>query len=400
MKHSSGWIIPALVLGTFSLLLYGYNEHQIRSAAMANLQMQNVTAVHNMAYDIDEMQDALAKALLTSQPQMTTIQLQSAARYAARADVDTMHMQGDAKQTSDIQSFLNRVMVKVDVLTCSKRPGLLSSNDLQEIRSLANAATALEHHVRSAQASLLSSPMLVVSHGQSSHLPKTAFVSLGSSSASLTQILRAEPVSSKSYPKTSTISGDAISARKAISLARQYFHIPSSVGAQVSRFGPAYDDHGYMISFGTKGNDGYDSMTVGVSLHAGKVLWMHKTSASGTVLITPAKAMQIATMFLQHHDLSHLVLDQSDHYGTVSVYRFVPVVHDVYDTTRPVLVQVNRVNAQIVGLDASPYYLQSGDYVQRGAQVTPMTVRSGFRPSFKVETMSLSWKILGSHATR
>ncbi len=399
MKHSSGWIIPALALGTFSLLLYGYNEHQIRSAAVANLQLQNATAVHNMAYDIDEMQDALAKVLLTTQPQMVMTQLQNAARYAARADVDTLHMLGDARQTTDLQAFLNRMIAKTDAMTAAKLPGVLSSSDLKEIRSLARAATALEHHVRQTQASLLSDPMSATFHGQASPLPKTAFVNLSASSASLSPILRGESMSAKSYPTNSTLSGSTISAKKAVNTARQYFHIPSSVAAQVSRFGPAYDDHGYMISFGTT-NNAYDSMVVGVSLHAGKVLWMHQRNASGTAAITPSKALHEAIVFLRQHGLSDLALDQSDHYGVVSVYSFVPVVQGVHDMTRKVLVQVDRANAQIVGFDASPYYLQSGAYARKKALLAKATVLAGFRPAFKVESVSLAWKTLGTPAAR
>ncbi len=399
MKRSSGWIIPALALGTFSLLLYGYNENQIRTAAIANLQLQNVTAVHNLAYDIDEMQDALAKVLLTTQPQMTMTQLQSAARYAARADVDTLHMQGDARQMTDIQVFLNRIIAKADAMTAANLPGKLSSSDLSDIRSLTNTATVLEHHLRLTQATLLSDPMSVTSQGQASPLPKSAFISVGSSIASLSPVLRGVANNTKSHLINSTLAGNTISANKAINSARQYFHIPSSVTAQVNRFGPAYDDHGYMISFGAKENAD-DAMVVGVSLHGGKVLWMHRQSASGNAVIPPSKALHEATVFLQQHGLYRLALDQSDHYGVVSVYSFVPVVQGVHDTTRKVLVQVNRVNAQIVGFDASPYYLQNGTYVRTKALQEKATVLAGFRPAFKVESVSLAWKNFGTPAAR
>ena len=390
------WLAPALALGVFSLLLYGFNEHQIRTAAVANLQQQHLSTVHNAAYDVDEMQDALAKVLITRQPHMIITQLHLAARYAARADVETGRLEGDAKQTAEIQSFFNRVIAQTDALANKETAGRLTNSDRSEIHALFGAATQLELSIRKTQSSLLSSNAgAMVWHGQAvSKVPGMVVAGIQSNHA-INQLVQTQLSGTTAYPANLFVSGSAITANKAVVAARQFFQVPTTVNTQVSRFGPAYDDHGYMVSFGTRDNT-YPNMVVGVSLHGGKILWMHRLASAGTATLPPTEARQVAIRFLHRHGFSGLTLTESDHNGILSFYRFAPVIHHVVDATRPILVQVDRVTGSIVGFDASSYFLQAGSYVHQGAVVTRQSLSQGLQPSFKIESVTLTWRNIGN----
>ncbi len=351
------WAVPALALGLIGALLYGFNEHQLRSASLVQLETDYQSAFHGMVYDIDEMQDALASAQVTTSPRIVSAKLHMAARYAAIGQTDANRLPSALSGSGAIASFLGRVIATTDDLAnAHANDTTLTARQQKTVQQLYKESTRLEGSTRSLQSEFLQSPSSFIAAGASvgavgrpSSLAKR-FWSLDALSQPSTG--RASPwMHADSSMGAQRGTPGSLTGAQAIIRAKAFVGAAPQDPATAQRLGPGFDTPGYLVTVRQRAGL---LTSVGVALHSGQVLWMTtEESMAGPTRYTVSQGLIQADRFLQAHGYSNVVLKRQVHYGNRGAYTYVPVFATIARESRPILVKVNLNNGRVTGFDAS-----------------------------------------------
>ena len=351
-----GWAIPALALGLAGALLYGFNEHQLRSASLIKLETNYQSAFHGMVYDIDGMQDALASAQVTTSPSMVSEKLHLAARYAANGQTNINRLPSVLSGSGEISGFLEHVISTADNLSGVHANGTkLTAPEQKAVRQLYAEATRLEKETRSLQSEFIHSPASFVSAG--ADVARSQPSTLTKRFWALDTLSKRSTAQSSLHMRAASAAGStqgqsaAITSAQALVRARAFVGAAANVPATAVRLGPGFDTPGYLVTLRQRGRV---RTSVGLALHAGQVLWMTSDeSLAGPTRYTVSQGLSQADRFLQTHGYESVVLKSQAHYGNSGTYTYVPLTGFVARESRPILVKVNLGNGTVTGFDAS-----------------------------------------------
>ncbi|MHB1627605.1 MAG: hypothetical protein ACYCVB_04400, partial [Bacilli bacterium] len=267
-----GWAIPALVVGLAGALLYGFNEHQLQSASLVQLESNYQAAFHGMVYDIDQMQDALASAQVTTSAGFVNAQLRLAARYAAIGQTDSNRLPSALSASGAISDFLGRVITTADDLASAHADGAkLTAGEQRTVQRLYTESTRLEGATRALQTDFLKSPSSFATIG--ANVEAADYRSLVRRIWALNVSPRHSPVSAAAAEPASPLRANAsqkprqgragvLTEAQAIARAKAFAGAAARDPANVARLGSGFDAPGYMV---TVRQPGHRSTAVGLS---------------------------------------------------------------------------------------------------------------------------------------
>ncbi len=393
-----GWAIPALVVGLAGALLYGFNEHQLRSASLVQLESNYQAAFHGMVYDIDQMQDALASAQVTTSASFVNAQLRLAARHAAIGQTDSNRLPSVLSASGAISDFLGRVITTADDLANAHANGTkLTAGEQRTVQRLYTESTRLEGATRALQTDFLKSPSSFATVG--ANVEATDYRSLVRRIWALNAPSKRFPVSSVSSESAPPLGANAskkpqqgnagiMTETQAIARAKEFAGAAARDPANVTRLGSGFDTPGYMV---TVRQPGRRVTAVGLTLRSGQVLWMTTDEPpTGQTRFTVGQGLVQADRFLHAHGYASVVLKRQAHYGTTGTYTYAPLVKTVARESRPILVKVNLSDGRVTGFDASRAIGATTPPIALQPTISASVARRDLSPGFTVQKTRLA----------
>lgn len=409
-RRRVGWMIPALALGLIGVSLYGFQEHRLQSASLANLELSYQSAFHSMTYDIDELQDALGNALIPKSSSAMIGQLHIAAKDAATAEAYASRMPVTLTQNSHLQRFLGSVTQQTERLANAHTNGTaFSKKDRMEISMLYDQATQVERATRKAQSEMMvhSSPMIHVT----SAFAEPVFGVTKSVQDQFANIAKAVPaigtgdestaLHSKSnqhvHPHNKAINDSSVSPSTAKAYARFVLGDNRQAKTSVENLGPGYGVNGYLVKV-TQPSHSIPSY-VAVKKSDGAILWMAREgeNSSSQEKLTLMKGAKVAQRFIQNQHINNCMLISSVAYDEVGTYTFAPIHDGVRMLTEPVLVKVSLASGIVTHYDATKLLTAPPVDIALQNLLTEKQVMSELQPQYHISSVYLAMVESASH---
>ncbi len=396
-RRTSAWIIPALALGVIGMSLYGYQEHRIESASLATLDLNYQSAFHSMVYDIDELQDALAKALIPKSPSSIITQLHLAAKDAATAQSYVGRLPETLARSSRLSQFLNVMMQKTEDLANQHANGTpFSTSDRKEISMLYNQATQVERATRNVQSQLIQHPTPITHVTSTFAEPvfnvtkqvQDRFSQIGKSvpifNIQETNTLSHEQSNSHMHVSNSLLSGPVISKTEAQMRAHSILGMNTHAKSTIETLGSGYGTSGYLITMRQTSRS--VPSYVAIAQHGGAILWMARDNqiVGGKSRLTVQQGATQAKQFLQSQHFTNVVLQNYASYDGIGNYTFVPVISDVRLLTEPILARVDLTTKVVTHYDATKALLAAPVHISLQHIITKQQANRALQPGFYI----------------
>jgi len=403
-RHKMGWVAPALALGLFGFILYGFNENQQRSAMVAQFASQEKAEYMGLAFDADEMQDDLAKAIVTTTPEMRSTMLQRAARSATSARVFAAHLPEYAWSDGATMALLDRVTSDAESFSAQLAGGRsLSTTDLSKLQTLYSASTKLEKQLRLGEGRVQQADLrdaFAQDAGAAARRPGGDAMSSALKGVDMVAKATLTSATKPSEGRRSTLQpsvagtslwkGPIISGADAIAIAYRVVPGVERMQGTVTRLGAGYDYPGYLVTF-MNPRQSATPITASVSLHGGHVVWFISPQVDGAALRTGMlQAPATARHYLLGKGYGTFETVDVHPYGGVAMVTLAPVRHGVVFLNAPILVKVYLSTGAIRSVDASAYWLSGDVPTALRPQIAVMKARSALSPAFRVEEEQLA----------
>lgn len=391
------WFIPALAVGLAVIGLYAYNENARRSAAVFQLENTYQGAFHGLAYHVDEMQDALGRALAASKPAVKARELQMADRFAEAARGDASRLPAAFYPTGSLQAYLGAVSDRTSYAVEGLASGRsISKEEGDQLQALLHSGTLLDAKLRAVQNESLNnryrfSPAGVVFEDRawSKNPVYLRMKQLDRSAAAFVGNLPG--FHSKSFASAGTRTGPQkqVDAAEAAKIARRFLSVSSDRQTVVQKLGPGAEIPGYVATVYQKRGDAEPAF-VTVSGSSGEVLWMTRPATNPGAGVDFSRAGALAERFLRdrlHQGFALIEATQSGEHGD---YRFVPLRSGAILYNYPVFVKVNLKNGQVVGYDAAQYLNRPLPSVSLRPTLSVARARNLLAPGFQTDGARLA----------
>ncbi|PWI59060.1 PepSY1/2 domain-containing protein [Sulfoacidibacillus thermotolerans] len=410
-RTSAGWVIPALALGFIGMSLYGYQEHRLQAASLAELESGYQSAFHSMIYNLDELQDALANALVPKSGGEIVRQLHLAASEAARAESYASHLPETLTQQSGLQRFLGTMIQKTEALSDQHANGTpFSTNERKQIQFLYREATDVERAARSVQTQMMQHKNTIIHMTSTFAAPtftvtqqaKQYFSEIGKHVPKLNiQDAMTKPhEESNSHfhsVQTNTSTGPWIDSATAIARARSVLGVSSRAHATAESLGLGYGVPGYLITVSPtpKAAPSY----VAITKHGGAILWMARDGlvVAGRPRLSVEQGARDAERFLQQQRLTGFIEEKAVAYDGMANYTFVPLHSGVRLLTEPVLMKIDLTTGDVTHYDATKFLTAQPVNISLQHRLTPEQAKEALHPDFHITSIHLALIENSSH---
>lgn len=370
-RRHNGWIVPALGIGLLGFALYGFNEHQQRSALVANALSGMQGDYHSLTYEVEEMQGDLAKALAVRAAAKQAGYLQEAGKRATAARVYAGRLPMNEWPDGTVMAFLDEV-VKT---TATDSENIImrqqsTPSEQATLQTLNKGAKELSSQLRTAQSTILARAARPASvWGEpwhtATHSPVAPALS-GAVHAAKPFILKAKPeasqrLSNKSAQQTlnrlagQTVVGPAVAVERVRAFVGASGSTNGSLQPQVSRLAKNFGYKGYVVTL--RQNNDAPLVYATVSLQGGHVMSLTRSplNPSGHTWDL-AQTQAAAEQFLHRQGYAGLMLQSALPYAKSVSYVYAPVSGAVALYDEPIRIKVNRGTGQVTAFDASVYW--------------------------------------------
>lgn len=353
------WVAPALALGLVAMGLYAYNEQSQHAAAMVRLESGYQAAFHGLAFDVDEMQDALARALASTDGGVAAHELQLAGHDAATAQADAGRLPASALPGGLLQTALKRAAEITDALVVRAASGkALTTADRSQLRILYEGATRLEGQLRAVQGTIWNGHYSFLPVERLARAGTWARSELGAGMARV-EHASAAMVASLSFTdlvenKTTAGRSAVISESRAVVIARAFIGASPNRRVSVKTTALGGLAPALLVSFAPSAN-GKDASHVAIARRSGEVLWMTGPASGRGSRLDLAQAQSVAGTFLSRRLRGDFALMDAWQFDAQGDYRFAPMRSGVVYDVHPVLIKVDLGSGRVIGYDAAAY---------------------------------------------
>ncbi len=396
------WWIPTLAMGVIGLGLYGFNEHQNRMAAVQLAENQYQGSYHRMTSQVDQLQDSLAKVMVTRSPQMIERELSAAVRETSSAIANLESLPANLTRKGELMGYFTHTSAYLEQLHLSHLYGnTFSATERQQIGQIYKQMTALEKDTVNTQKNLLSKmnsykmTAAVVAQASDVTLQKQFDSMDGDAKQMLAenQHMHMDPLQVADAKEASLLNrGPVINSTAAVLIAKRFMGYNGVMPSRVQNLGSGFAYQGYLVTLlnGSKETD-----RLAVSLHQGHVIFasrvlLNQNTAKQLTKGNLLTAQQNATTFLHQHGFSAVALLRSYESQNGFSFAFSPVRHGVAIEPQVILLKVHPLNGEVTDYDASAYFENKLPAMSLQPKLTSQQALQQLSRSFKVESEHLA----------
>ncbi|MGI6145490.1 MAG: germination protein YpeB [Peptococcia bacterium] len=422
MKLKNKWLyllIPAILLvGIIGTAVWGYQEMGTRQKLQNRAESQYQKAFYELTEHLNNITGQLAQILVTSSREQTTLTLATIWRqvFAAQANIGSLPLA--LVPLAQTEKFLDNTSVVSSYLLSqtAQSEGGLSENNIKTLEDLYQRAQDITNDLNKLGAKILNNELSwtqveIAAYASDRDLEDNTIIDgfrlVEKKMEGYPELNLGEDFAPVE-PQTKKISGEEeISAQDAGEKAlRWWFKDPGKHRASFNYEGVG-DIPTYGFEIAPLANE-TGPVYIDVSKLDGTIIWAMKARPVNVSKLELAEGEKKAQAFLENHDYRDFVAVKSHHEDNVGVYTFVPRQGEVLLYPDQVKLEVALDNGEIIGFEATPYYMFHRTREIPAAEISPERLHSFISERLKVEKVRpaliantwgkevLTWEVRGS----
>ena len=402
MDRRRHWIAPTvLTLVLIAALVWGYNQYQYKNQLQTTLENHYQRLFYDIKKHVENVQVSISKALLASSKErniMNFSQIISEANFAQDKlnQLPTQHQDNNKiskflTQASDYATFLIQKHLAGEEITPEQREALTG---LQMNTATFNGELANLHQ------SLMESNFMVgmgMNQGiedANRNILNTSLVSLDKQIGKSPELIYDGPFADQILNKKPVgLHGDQVDINQAQQAAIDFFGRDRVAGVEPFEQGENADEQRIpAFSFHVYPNNQQRDLVVymGVAKQGGTVLWMENPRPATTRKLSVEQGQEKALEYLRSKGFDSMEPNYSLQYDGIVLYNFAYKQDDVTIYPDLVKVKVALDNGEIVGFDASPYYLNHQERNFGRPEIDERTAREKVKTDFNIDSVRLA----------
>lgn len=365
-KHLIAPSVLSLLL--IAALIWGYNQNTHKRQLQVTLENHYQRLFYDIKKHTENVQVSLSKALLATSKErniMNFSQIVSEANFAQDKlnqlpiqHADNNKISKFLSQSSDYATYLIQKHLEGEDITAEQRKALTG---LQMNSATFNGELANLHQSMMGSNFIVGMGMNQQIESANENILNTSLVTLDQQMGKSPELIYDGPFADQILNKKPVgLSGEQVDLNKAQQVAIDFFGKDKINGVEPFEQGeqaneqriPAYSFHLYPDN----NNKDY-AVYVGVARQGGKVLWLENPRPAGDKSLSVEEGQKRALEYLKSKGFDSMEPNYSLQYDGIVLYNFAYKQDDVTIYPDLVKVKVALDNGEIVGFDASPYYL-------------------------------------------
>ncbi|HHW57598.1 MAG TPA: germination protein YpeB [Clostridia bacterium] len=383
-------LILVLILGA-----WGYRQYIEKISYHRYLQAQYDRSFYQLVSNVENIETSMGKLMVASSNKTTIPILDEIWREAFSGQEHLNQLPIGQPEIDNTSKFLTQIGDYAYSLTKKAAAGQeLSQQDLETITKLHNYAVFLGKNLQDLRKKIQGGYELGNLRKQGSQKmaqvdSKILNVKMNSVNQTMTNyptLIYDGPFSenlAKAAPKGLT--GSEISYDRAVQIARDFY------GKAIESENKYSPNNGKIKAYGVElKSPGKLSVYINVSRKGGHVVWLMDQRTVSKVNISPSQALQYAKKFLEKHGFANMESTYSMKADGSIQFNFVPVQNEVYLYPDIVKVKVALDNGDIIGFDATAYYMNHTDRKLEKPKLTAKEAEEKVSKNLKIEDIKLT----------
>lgn len=394
-------ILALLLIGA---LVWGYNQHQIRKQHEISLENYYQSLFFDVKKHIENVQVNLSKALVANTKERNILLLSQIANEAISAHGKLGQMPLTHAEIANTEKFLNQAADYATYLIQRHLQGEdLTDEQRQALNNLQNNSAKFNAELTNIQNSLAEGNFFLGSLTASQtkrikeaneNILQTSLVSLDEQIAKTPELIYDGPFADQMINRKAVgLPNNDVSAEDAKKAAVEFLGDLKIRDIEQFEEGEHINEAripAYTFNLYPEGQRRNTAIYMGVSRKGGKVIWMNNPRSIGNTKLSVKNAEERALKFLKEKGFENMEPNYSLKYDGTILFNFVNTENDVTIYPDLVKVKVALDTGEIVGFDASAYYLNHHDRTIAEPHIDEAEARSRVRQDFNIDSIRLA----------
>ncbi|HEY8363581.1 MAG TPA: germination protein YpeB [Tissierellaceae bacterium] len=404
MKDRKYLIAPSiLAILLVAALVWGYNQYQTKKQREIALENYYQSLFFDIKKHIENIQVNLSKVMVANTKERNILLLSQISNEAISAHTKLGQMPLTHAEIANTEKFLNQAADYSTYLIQKHLQGEeLTEEQRQALSNIQNNSVKFNEELTNIQNSLAEGNFFLGSLTASArnrvkeaneNILQTSLVQLDEQFAKTPELIYDGPFADQMINRKPVgLPENEVTAEEARKIAAEFLGNVNIINIEQFEEGehineariPAYTFNVYVDK------QRNSPIYMGVSKKGGKVVWMNNPRPVGTTKLSVKNAEERALKFLQEKGFENMEPNYYLKYDGTILFNFVNTENKVTIYPDLVKVKVALDTGEIVGFDASAYYLNHHDRKIDEPHLTEAEARSKVRQDFNIDSIRLA----------
>jgi len=404
MKDRKYLIAPSiLAILLVAALVWGYNQYQTKKQREIALENYYQSLFFDIKKHIENIQVNLSKVMVANTKERNILLLSQISNEAISAHTKLGQMPLTHAEIANTEKFLNQAADYSTYLIQKHLQGEeLTEEQRQALSNIQNNSVKFNEELTNIQNSLAEGNFFLGSLTASArnrvkeaneNILQTSLVQLDEQFAKTPELIYDGPFADQMINRKPVgLPENEVTAEEARKIAAEFLGNVNIINIEQFEEGehineariPAYTFNVYVDK------QRNSPIYMGVSKKGGKVVWMNNPRPVGTTKLSVKNAEERALKFLQEKGFENMEPNYYLKYDSTILFNFVNTENKVTIYPDLVKVKVALDTGEIVGFDASAYYLNHHDRKIDEPHLTEAEARSKVRQDFNIDSIRLA----------
>lgn len=405
MRNSRTWIAPSVLsLLLIASLIWGYNQYRIRNQYEVALDNHYQRLFYDVRDHVQKVQVSLDKALLATTKERNVLLFSQIMSDAMQAKEKLAQMPLSHAETASTEKFLTQAADYSYFIIQKHMEGQeITPEQREALKNIQVNTAAFNQELNNVSNSLIDDNFLVGmanagrrnqgNEAQSTNSLVTSLVNLDKEVAKAPELIYDGPFADQMVNRKPVgLSGNNVDLEGAQSAAVNFIGKDRVRNIQAFEQGENMDDMRIpSYTFQIEDTNARDVVTyISVSKQGGKVLNVTNTRSATEKNLTVEEGQQKALQFLESKGFKNMEPNYNLRYDGTVLYNFVYTQDNVTIYPDLVKVKVALDNGDIVGFDASAYYLNHQTRNLNQVSLTEADARKMVKTDFDIDSIRLA----------
>ncbi len=399
------WIAPTLLaLLLVVSVVWGYNQYTMKNRYEVALENHYQRLFFDVKKHVDNVQVSLSKALVSDSKEQNVLLLSQIMNESYFAQDKLSQMPITHAETSKTEKFLNQAAdYSYHIIQTHLLGEDVTKEQKETLTNLQKNSSAFNRELSKLHASMMESNFALgeLSSKQGRRVEKgnekvfqTSLVSMDKQMSKSPELIYDGPFSDQMLNrKPLGLGGNNVSLEEAKGIATDFFGKDRVARLEAFEQGenasevriPAHTFHLY-----PKNQQKDLAVYIGVSQKGGKVVWMVNPRPVSKKTLSPKQAEEKALKYLKEKGFESMESNYSLKYDGTILFNFVYKEKDVTIYPDLIKVKVALDTGEIVGFDASAYYLNHHERTIESPHIDETAAREKVNVDFNIDSVRLT----------
>ncbi|MFA7410742.1 MAG: germination protein YpeB [Tissierellaceae bacterium] len=405
MDNRKQLIAPALLaLLLVAALVWGYNQNQIKKQHEITLENHYQRLFFDVKKHIENVQVNLSKALVANSKERNVLLFSQIVSEATSAHSKLGQMPLTHAEVANTEKFLNQAADYSTFLIQRHLQGQdITTEQREALNGLQGNSAKFNAELENIQGSLSDQNFLLGSMSKNqgneieeanANIFQTSLVQLDKEFSKTPELIYDGPFADQMVNKKPVgLTGDDVSLEEAASLAQDFLGEVSIGGIEAFEAGEHLDESripAYTFNVFPQSQNRDMAIYLGVSKKGGEVIWMANPRPVTGGQLSVRDAEEKAKAYLQNKGFSNMEANYSLKYDGGVLFTFTDVQDEVIIYPDLIKVKVALDSGEVVGFDASAYYMNHKDRNITAPHLDEGGARAKVKESFVIDSTRLA----------